>query len=615
MFDCLLAFTLLLVADAPPDEPAEVSPVKQTIDGIWKDAAIGNDAEFQAHISQAEIKAMAPLDMRRITRTWPQPWHLRGWPQEVHVNFQNDWLTLRWNGEIASGEKKEAAMQRFVAELEKQGYRPLSQVERKTFKQEFELAETAVHNRKVGDTELLVSFAANSYIGSSDYFSGLRYTWFSRRAYRAPRPTLAEALAALPEWMKAKYLDEQFFTAMADEPIDSLTSGRDFCLKFAQPVTHKRAAKLIGALEKSGFEYQSESSPHPDGSVQKSWYRYSDITHANLLTSSDGKSLRFFCQVPQHKGVPIKTKPPALHPSQRLPREKRPILPFAKLSFADDELQRQALIFHGLAERLAQKDWQVQLYKDDRHSTDPLYSAYSQTSVVRGSSYFIKDRPYLGMKIGLEGKGSNGTDRLNSLNVECIAAPRQGWAAQLRYNLRALGDGKIATHLSATAVLAREPDSLSFDYSGQAISLMQRSVIVSASETPDFQYLFQTHSVAMEWERALQMLCGTPEQLRDEVLADIATFRQRAREQIEQGTTIMFSDMRNVRSDNPPGQIPASTRPPQAQTKQALLAAVEKQLSAQETTLRQNFREIHAAMQQVLPLKELLSELSAPTKK
>jgi hypothetical protein len=79
---------------------------------------------------------------------------------------------------------------------------------------------------------------------------------------------------------------------------------------------------------------------------------------------------------------------------------------------------------------------------------------------------------------------------------------------------------------------------------------------------------------------------------------------------VESGATTLVRDRTDVRSDNPPREIPISTRPPSAKTKQAFLDQVDKQLDAREKLLRENFREIHAAVQKALPLAKLRNELS-----
>lgn len=618
MHGYILSFALAVVAASPPPEgrgtpdeprPGGASALKKTVDALWKDAAVGADADYQKLINQATADSPAPLDMRKLIVGWPEPRNLRGWPQQMGVSFEGERLTVSWNAEIGCGEEAEAASKRFAAALAKQGYRPLTKSELEAFlKTQAQPTERrAVYRRQTGETELLASFEATDYTGSSTYHSGVRFTWLARRQFKDPQPFLSEVFRVFPAWIKAKYLDEKFFAALADEPVAALTSGRDITISFARPISDK----VVRALEQTGFEYQREASPGRDGSLQKTWYRYTDITFAHVIMAAGGKSVRFHCQMPQHKGDAIKVKPPALHPSLRLPPEKRPVLKFDELKFSDGTVERQAHLFQDLAEKTAQKNWHVQLYKDSRHSADPRYTASWQTSPVNSTAIILKNRLYRGITISLTGKHSDGADHLDSLYVGGVSAPVKGWAAQVSYSVNPSRDGISRPTLSATAALAREDGALSFDHShgSTAIPLMQRFLTASVNESREASYTFQTQVPAFDFARSLALVCGTPEHLRDEVLADIAALRKHARQQIEAGESLKYYDMTDVRSDNPPREAPASLRPPTAKTKETLLAQIESHLSSQETTLRDHFRDIHAAAQQALPLEALRKEL------
>lgn len=618
MHGTLLSFTLLILSASPPPDstrspdaprPVAMSPLKQAIDGIWKDAAVASEVDYQKVLRQATTNPPAPLEMRRMVVDWPAPRDLLHWAH-MSVGFEEERITLSWSGEIVSGEEADAANRRFAAALVKQGYHALDQAESEAFQKANEPQrgnQRAVYMRQRGDTEHLVSFRASPHTGSAIIHSGLGFTWFVRAPHRAAQPKLAEALAVLPAWMKVKYLDEKFYTLLADEPIAGLTSGNDFAIKFAKPINDK----LIAALEQTGFEYQRELSPDPKGNTQKTWFRFADTTFAHVILSADGKQLRFFCQAPQRKGEPITKKPPPLHPSLRLPPEKRPILRLDELKFADGDLQRQTKLFHGLGEQVAGKDWQVQLYKDHRYSPDPAFTAYWQTSVVTSANYIMKVRPYQGLSISLQGKHADGVDQLNTMYAGGVLVPLEGWAAQVSYGVHPTRDGILKATLSATAGLARKDGVFAFDSSGpQMVRLTQQYVVAAATESTHSRYQFQTQIHPPDLGRSLHTLYGTPETLRDEVLADIAALRKQAREELEVGQTIKYFDMTNVRSDNPPREAPAAQRPPTAKTKEMLLAEIEKQLAEQETAMRENFQEIHAAVQQAFPLKPLLGELA-----
>jgi len=601
-------FTVLLTVGGCQSERS--SPLQRAVDTVWSDAAIGSDTEYQKLINNTPAQAIAPDDMRRLICAWPSPRSLRNWPQQLQVDFNDGRMTFTWNAEIASGVEAKAARQRFATELAKRGYQSVSPQERETFGEKFIANRGEVQSRKQGETELFVWFDALPYTGA--HLTGAASKWVVRCPYRLPPPRLAEALGALPDWTKVTYLNESFFSALADEPILAISSdpnikyGHAFSIFFVNPVRQK----LVDALEASGFKYQQEQSPHRDGGTQKTWYRYTDITYAHVITSSDGQGLRFTCQRPQHAGEPIKTKPLPLHPSLRFPREKRPILKLEELNFAAPRLKRQAQLFQTLAESLAKKDWHVQGFKDERYSVEPRYSASWQTSVVTSTDYLPKVRPYHGVTIFSEGRVVHGADRLQTLSVQGVLVPLCGWSARVSYGLSPNRQGRLMPSLSAVAGKVGEyPIPYSFSY---ALQLTSRSVSVSERDSQEFQCAFKSNLPQLDFKRALHRLYSTPEALRDEVLADIATLRQQVQTELESGKTIELYDMHDVRSDNPPRRTPRSdSSAATAETRQKLLAAVENQFIQEEATIRVYFRELHAAVQQALPLATVKDELLA----
>src|SRR4051812_8534290 len=101
-----LAVVLILAAMPPADPartpapPGQASPLRQTIAGIWRDAKIAEDDEYQRLIPHIEAKVSAPLDMRRLVLDWPDPRQLRGWVQKLGVSFEHERITFSWKGEI-----------------------------------------------------------------------------------------------------------------------------------------------------------------------------------------------------------------------------------------------------------------------------------------------------------------------------------------------------------------------------------------------------------------------------------------------------------------------------------------------------------------------------------
>lgn len=609
---CISSIALMLSAATPPpaDAPAvrqlqPASQLKQTINDLWKDGEIASDAEYLKLSQQPVDEAPTPRDLRQILIDWPQPRQMRGWAQQLGVSFEHDRLTLSWGSELGCGLEAAAARDRFTKALKERGYRSLTKAELTAWEKEGGQAVTewgGVYVRKSGGSELLAWFEAADYTGSSTYLSGVRYRWQVRRPYRGT-PKLAEALAVLPAWMKAKYLGDKFYGALADQPITSLSAGKGVGIGFAQPITEK----LVAVLEQNGFDYYRENSPGRDGTVQKTWNRYSDNTFAQLMTSGDGKKLRFSCQEPQHTGEPRQGKL-ALHPSLKLPPEKRPVLPFDKLVFADGELQRRAKLFHDLAQKRAQKDWHVQLYKDGRYSAEPRYTAIWGTSEIK-SGYAAKARPYQGMSITLQGIQSDGADSLNSLHANGVFVPLSGWGASVAYSATSAQLNRPT--LTAIVGPANEREYFRFDNGDRRqVPLTQHYVTAEAKETDQFHYRFYAQTDEMDFASSLRLLSATPEELRDGVIAQLVSLRERAHEQVESGTTTSVYDMTNVRSDNPPREQPVSARPPAVKTKQSFLAEVDKQLDAREKLVCDHFVEIHAAVQRALPIGALRKELT-----
>ena len=87
--------------------------------------------------------------------------------------------------------------------------------------------------------------------------------------------------------------------------------------------------------------------------------------------------------------------------------------------------------------------------------------------------------------------------------------------------------------------------------------------------------------------------------------------RKQSRAQLDRLEGMTYTDMRGVRSDNPPRRSSVSDRPPSAAIQRAIAEKVEAILATQETDVRQNFGKMHAALEQALPLGKVLDELPA----
>jgi hypothetical protein len=142
-----------------------------------------------------------------------------------------------------------------------------------------------------------------------------------------------------------------------------------------------------------------------------------------------------------------------------------------------------------------------------------------------------------------------------------------------------------------------------------------RHVSARASGQNQDDYQLRAQLPTPDFATVLKAFYGTPEELRDFMLADIDALRKQSHEQLKAKLGITYYDMSQVRSDNPPQAAPTAPDgklgrdlPPAVE--KALAAQVEEQLQRDEDLVRKNFREIHAAVQQALPLRQLLKDLA-----
>jgi hypothetical protein len=580
--------------------------LRQVVDRILKDAVVETDPEYQALLKQPTSNLAAPSDMRRVILDWSKDRRFNNWPNELRVNFEDQKLTFLWSGTLPCGEEVQFCRQKFVEMLAKQGYLPLEKEQVAAFEEKWTARVGDQHGiqiRKNGETEILVSFEVLPAVGSRLNRSMVNFTWFARSSFQAAKPKLADAIAVLPAWMKATYLDDKFYSLLGSESIDGMTSGRNISISFTQPIQDK----LVAALEQTGFDFSKEHSPQRNGNVQKSWTRFSDLTYAHVVSSADEKGAQFTCQTPQRKGDPVTMKPPPGHPSLKLPFEKRPILKLNQLEFIDDKFQRRVQLFHELFDQLAPKTWEVQLYKDMRYTPTPLYTAYWQSSKVVSTQYLLTDRPYESLTINLKRTDMQGLEPLNSIEVRGVLVSLQGWAATISYREDHFHQGKKDQALFADVRLAEQGQVFSFG----TLQFARPSVRAEANETEILRYRFEVLAAPQDFQRTLKTLYDTPEILRDHLLENLAMLRLRAREHLEAGTDLVAYDHSNVRSDNPPRPASTSKKHPFSEkTKKAILDDIERQLTTQEAFIRGNFRPIHAAIQQALPLQKMREELS-----
>jgi hypothetical protein len=310
---------------------------------------------------------------------------------------------------------------------------------------------------------------------------------------------------------------------------------------------------------------------------------------------------------------------PAQRKAEPIKPEPQPILKFEKLSFANEQLQRETKLFHDLAEERT-AGGESQLYSSQGSAFQrqanglttpyPQYCAYwTSKPSARTSHYFA---------IWLEGPTVNGVERLNKLRVESRVNARNLWTATVDYSV-SFKDGKPGRGVSVAVEPSGDYARRDAESHARRLQLMSPTVSAVFKETRDMRYDFNSVlSSRPAFDHTVQALGSTPETLRDQVLAELEAFRRQTREQFESdllsGGSLTLTDSRGATSAEPPRKDIALITELRAATKKALQDQVEQQIAAQETVVRDNFREIHAAIQQALPLRELLEELAREAK-
>jgi len=607
--------------DSPASPNPEVHTLKAAVDAIWFDASVGTDADYQKLFrNNVRAQAVAPVDLREVITSWNGYKSLRRWPHGLRFTCSEKRVGVSWSGELANELDGVEALKRFDKSMEEKGYQVHSKSKAiEELGQRLGLAAKDLDNwtssqqyhgyiRKVGDTEIGALAEASEYTGGRNLQSGIEFHWFVVRPYPDQQPTLGETLAALPAWFRVPYLDASFYKALANETITACNSGSGTSIQFQESVYDK----LVKALEGSGFEYRDEKEPHRDGGTQKTWYRYTDVMFAHITTYPDSEQTRFYCQAPQHEGEPKKDKPLPLHPSLRLPPSKRPVLELEQLAFADPKLKQRVQLFHDFAEGIAEDEWFVQHYKDVRYSPNPSYLATWQTIEVHSSYYLKLVRPYRSITIRLDGPSvKEGDEQITRMEVSGRWVPDQGWAATVNCHVLPMG-----VHYWARVGLVQESDGrFSFDSSPSRpvipLSAISVSATVRENSKRQFSYSVQL-PVPQPAERRNHFLTlfDSPEKLRDSVTGEIAELRRIARDEIPRSERMEVIDSSNARSDNPPRSEPVFRNPPSEETRQKLLDQVLAELNSMETSVRENYAQIHAAISKALPLGEFPKALA-----
>ena len=617
------------------------SPLEAAIAGMWRDASIGTDPQYgKLFPPEAVAKAIGPVDMRRVIVFWPGEKSARDYRVPgCRFECAGGRVVLSWSAELASKYDEAQTRELFESAVKGQGYRALDDKRDGADEKEWiqvlagrtglspeslrrwaHSRQCRVYTRKAGETELVAIAEATDWVGSSTSRSGLDFEWFATRPYAHEEPTLAEALAVLPPWFKLPWFDASLYQSLGNERVIGCSVGRGGGVTFKEDVREKVAK----ALEACGFEYYEESEPLRGGAVQKTWFRYTDTTFASITTYPNSSRTLFGCQEPQHKGTP---KLPPRHPSLRVPWSKRPILEFEQLPFSDASFKRQVRLFHDLAERVAAKDWLVRRYQDLRYSSAPRYVAVWQTSDVSGNEYPRNVRPYRSMGIALSGPSARGEEQVTTAGVGGRWVPLEGWAASVSLEVHSAPQKvPFGTGTLAFVALVKAHDRffrLDAGRSENVIRLTEYfvSVFVQPDRTLCYEYKGQLPSASSlrdsaedlaESRRRFLALYASPESLRDTVLAQLEKLRRLVQDQIPRLEGVNVIDYSGVRSDSPPIPSPAARlHPPSEETKKALLDQTLAELDSREKLVRENYREMHAAINKALPLGEVLDSLLA----
>lgn len=319
------------------------------------------------------------------------------------------------------------------------------------------------------------------------------------------------------------------------------------------------------------------------------------------------KTTRSSSAASNEQGVPNKKVRPAPGPPVRTERQ---IVNFAELPFADEALKTKTRFFHQLAEEIAEEDWFVNPYRDNRWSQQPVYAASWRTMEKQPSSFRRSVLPFRSIGIRLEGQHVDGVDSLQTLTVDGLWVPLTGWAAVVRYH----SDGA----LEATAAKV-DPTLFSFRFDRHAnnlvIQLSRPSASASAWEGRQLRYDYR---VGLPWEHTtehrgqlkvrIHALHDSPEKMRDTLLDDLERLRRKAKHETAQGIGIQGKNYSNVRSDNPPRPLLAGPNgllehQPSPATRRELLDGVVAELDQQERAIREEFQQIHTALVKALPIK------------
>ncbi len=219
--------------------------------------------------------------------------------------------------------------------------------------------------------------------------------------------------------------------------------------------------------------------------------------------------------------------------------------------------------------------------------------------------------PHRSMSIALNGpSATNGVDIIDSLQVNGRWVPEKGWAAAINYNVRPIGNGSFA----AVSLVQKQSSHVSFDSSPSetTIRLLGNFATARVRENSDITYRYQVQLPYGNWPQAAKerqsqflSLFKSPEDLCDVVIADIARLKQIARDQIPRLENIGVIDSTNASSAEPPIELLAPDRPPSEKIKKELLDQILLKLDAMETAVRENQRQMHAAITKALPLDKL----------
>ena len=195
--------------------------------------------------------------------------------------------------------------------------------------------------------------------------------------------------------------------------------------------------------------------------------------------------------------------------------------------------------------------------------------------------------------------------------------PKQGWGSLVQCEVRLKKDSKL--HPSSIIVGQVNPRSSNYEF-GRSLGdtvfyLLGDWISVQVRQGKFVRYTFRTQAVSppklaapheLDQLRRLQAIYKSPKSLRDLMLADVATLRQRSRDEITRSINIQMTDASNARSDNPPRRREVMSVDKLIRGK--LQQEANAELDRRESVIKEHYKAIHQSIVDALPIGHLLTQ-------